>query len=175
MQALAARVETKRGIVVGNMDVQPQVGIGHRDVGTNAGLLAELVHDGVLHLIGHELRVTEILREHHGVDGKCLLLVQIVRPVDGFYLVVDIVGAACLEMLDGLQDSDGCMQLEVGAVHQFLVAGERHHAASYFHIVCSQVCEFFSQDGLQSHESFGYEFEFHYLNYLIEVSLLFFF
>ena len=54
VKALAAGVESDGGIVVGNVYVETDIRIGHRDVGTLAGLLAELVHDGILDLIGDE-------------------------------------------------------------------------------------------------------------------------
>ena len=82
MEALAGRVEAERGLIVGNMDMQAKVGVGDGHVGAHAGLLAELVGNGVLHLIGHEFGMAELLGEHHGVNGKGFLVVQILSPVD---------------------------------------------------------------------------------------------
>ena len=55
MKRVAARVECYRGVVAGNVDMQADVGVGHGDVGALAGLLAKLVNDGVLYLVGHEV------------------------------------------------------------------------------------------------------------------------
>ena len=74
VQRLAAAVERQRAVVLGHVDVQPQVGVGHRDVGAVARLLAELVDDGVLHLVADKLRVAEFLGENDGVDGKGLVV-----------------------------------------------------------------------------------------------------
>ena len=137
VKALTRRVEAERGIVFGDVDMQSQVGIGNRYIRTCARLLAELVNDGILHLVGYEFRVTELLGENHGVHSKCFLVVQILSPVDALYLLVNIIGALCLEMLDGLEDADSGMQLEISAIHHFLVAGERHHATTNFNVVCS--------------------------------------
>ena len=67
-------------------------------------------------------------------------------------------------MGDGLEDSDSCVELKIGAIHHLLVAGKRHHTASYLHIVGTQLRELLRQDGLQAHECLGNEFKFfHYL------------
>ena len=51
MQRFTTGVETQRTLVVCNMHIQSDVGIGHGDVGALTRLLAELVHDGVLYFI----------------------------------------------------------------------------------------------------------------------------
>ena len=78
MQALAAGVQTERTFAlswshVGNMDVQSHVRIGDADVRTLARFLAELVDNGIFYLIGHELRVAELVGKDHRVNGKCLV------------------------------------------------------------------------------------------------------
>ena len=47
-------------VILGDMYVQTDIGIGHRDVGALARLLAELVHDGILHLVRNEFGVSEL-------------------------------------------------------------------------------------------------------------------
>ena len=47
------------------MNVQADVRVADTDVGALAGTLAKLVDDGVLHLVGHELRVAELFGEYH--------------------------------------------------------------------------------------------------------------
>ena len=47
-------------MILGNMDVQTDIGIGHRDIGALARFLAELVHDGIFHLVRNELGVSEL-------------------------------------------------------------------------------------------------------------------
>ena len=70
MQTFAAGVQTQRAVVLGYVNVQAQVGVADGDVGPAACFLAELVDDGVFHLVADELGVAELLREHHGVDRK---------------------------------------------------------------------------------------------------------
>ena len=106
MEALATGVQTEcaltlSGSNVGNMDVQAYVGIGNTDIRALPRFLAELVHDGVLYLVSHELRVTELIGKDHRVYGKGLVQVQILCPVNVFYTVVNVVGRQCLEVLDG--------------------------------------------------------------------------
>ena len=67
-----------------------------------------------------------------------LVAVEVVGPVHLAHLLVDVVGAFCLEMNDGLENADGRVQLEVGAIHDFLVASERYHASADLHVVGSQ-------------------------------------
>ena len=61
VQALAAAVEGEGGVVLSDVYVQAKVGVCDAHVGARPCALAELVGDGVLHLIGHELRVTELI------------------------------------------------------------------------------------------------------------------
>ena len=139
------------------MDMQSQVGIGHRDARPLACSLTQLIYDGILHLVAHELRVTEILGEHDRIHGKRFVVAQILAPVNLLDFLIDLVGAMSFEMGDRLQDFNGRMQLEVGTIHQFLVASKRHHASPYLYIVGPQLSQLFCQDGLQSHECFGNE------------------
>ena len=116
VQGLAAGVKAQRTLVVGNMDVQPDVGVGDTDVRPLSRLLAELVNNGILHLVGHELRMPELVREDDRVDGKGLVDRQIAGPVNILHTLVDVVGRQRLEVLDGFEDADGGVQLEVGTV-----------------------------------------------------------
>ena len=165
VQRLATGVETQGTLAlagghVGNMDMQTHVWIGNADIGTLASLLAELVDNGILHLVSHKLRVSEFLREYHRVDGKRLVEGEIVRPVHRLHTFVDIVSRQCLEALDGFQNTDGSVQLEIGTVHKRFIASEGHHASSFLHIVCAQLRQFFRQDRFQSHKGLGDHFKF---------------
>ena len=106
------------------MDVQTKVRIGYRYVRSYASILAELVNDGVLHLVRNELRVAELLGEHHRIDCKGHLVVHQSAPVNLLHLIVYIIGAACLEFLYWLKYPYSSMQLEISTIHHFLVAGE---------------------------------------------------
>ena len=107
VERLTAGVEAQRALVFGNMHVQTDVWVGHRDVRPLACPLAELIDDGVLHFIRYELRVAEFLGEHDGIDGKRLVASDILRPVDLLDLLIHLVGTSGLEVADGLQYSDG--------------------------------------------------------------------
>ena len=61
VQRLAARVEAEGCVVFGDMDMQTDIRVGHRDVGAVAGLFSELVDNGILDLIGYEAGVAEFL------------------------------------------------------------------------------------------------------------------
>ena len=62
-------------------------------------------------------------------------------------------------MLDGFQNADGGVQLEVGTIQKFLIALKRYHTTAYLHIVCAQLRQFFRQDGLQTHKGLGDDFK----------------
>ena len=68
--------------------------------------------------------MSELLGEDDGVYGEGLVLVDIFRPVDFHHLVVHVVGTTGAEVADRLENTDGGVQLEIGAVHEFLVASE---------------------------------------------------
>ena len=142
------------------MHVEPDVGVGHRDVGSLSCLFPELVNDGTVHLTGYEFGVSELFREHHRVNGKALFQVQVLAPVHCFDGVIHLVGGCGFEVFDGLQHLDGRAQLEVCPVHQFFVSFERNHTSPDFDVVGTQCCQLLRQDGLQSHECLGYEFKF---------------
>ena len=162
VQRLAAGVEAEGGVFVGNVDVQADVGVGHRDVRTVARMFAELVDDGILHLIGHELGVAELLGEYHRVYGESLAVVEVFRPFHLHHLVVHVVGTTGFEVDNGFQNADSSVELEIGTVHQFFVACKRHHSTANLHVFGSQFGQFLCQDGLQAHECLGNQFEFHF-------------
>ena len=106
VERLTAGVEAQCALVLSDVHVQTEVRVGHGDVGALASLLADLVHDGVLHLIRYELGMAELLGKHHGVYGERLVRPQIRCPVDFLDFLVDIIRALGFEMADGLQDPD---------------------------------------------------------------------
>ena len=141
------------------MYVQTEIWVRHRDVRPFAGLLSELVDDGILHFIGYKLRVAELLREHYRVDGKGLVVIEICSPVYFLDFFVDIIRTFCLEVPDGFQDSDGSVRLKVGTVHQFLVTCKRNHSSTNLYIISPQLGQFFRQYRFQSHKRFGDQFK----------------
>ena len=139
MQRLTAGVKRQRTLVLCHVHVQPDVRIGDADVRALAGLLAELIDDGVLYFIRHKLGMTEFLAEHHRIDGECLVQSQVLGPVDFLHFLIHVIGRIGLEVLDRFENTDSCMQLEIGAIHQFLIARERYHTSSNDHISCPQL------------------------------------
>ena len=65
VQRLTAGVKAQGALVFGDVHVQTEIGVRHRDVRPFARLLTELVDNGILHLIGDKLRVSELLGEYH--------------------------------------------------------------------------------------------------------------
>ena len=102
MQALATGVERKGALVLSHMDVETYIGIGNTDIGALSRLLAELIYNGVLHLVGNKLRVAEFVGEHHGIHCECLVVVEIFRPIHLLYLLIHIICRLGLEVSDGL-------------------------------------------------------------------------
>ena len=70
MQAFSARVEREGAFVLCDVDVELQVGIGDADVRTLSRTLPHLIDNSVFHLVGHKLRVPELLAEDHTIHGE---------------------------------------------------------------------------------------------------------
>ena len=51
------------------------------------------------------------------------------------------------------------MQLEIGAIHHFLITSEGNHASPYLYILSAQLRQFFRQNRLKAHEGLGDEFK----------------
>ena len=102
VQALARAVQRQGAVVLCHMDVQLDVGVYDTDVGAVSCLFAELVHDGVLHLVCHKLGVLELRAEHHTVHGKGGVVCQILGPVNPLHGIIHLVCGLCLEVTDGL-------------------------------------------------------------------------
>ena len=136
VQALSAGVEAEGTVVFSDVHIESYVGIGNADVGSFTRLLPKLVYDGILHLVRYELRVFELLGKDDGVNGEGLVEREVLLPVYGLDLLVDVVGRQGLEVADRFEDAYGGTQLEVGSVHGFLVACKRNHPSPYLDIVC---------------------------------------
>ena len=137
------------------MDVQCHIGMVDAYRGALSCLFTEIVHNGIFYFIGHELGVTEFVRENHSVYGKTFIFIQEVFPCNGFDSFVNFVGILRLKMFNGFQDADGSTQAEVCLIHHFFIAHKGYHASSYFYIAGSQLGEFFCQYFFQSLESLG--------------------
>ncbi len=80
-------------------------------------------------------------------------------PVERLGLVVKLIGVAGAEFVERLENAQGGAAAEVGAVQQFAVAVEGHHAASYAYVVGSQAAKFLGQHIFQTLEGFGHHFK----------------
>ena len=96
--------------------MQTDVRIGNADIGTLTCLFAELVDNGILYLISYKLRMAELLGKDNGVDGKGLVDSDVFAPVNVLDTFIDIVSRESLKMLDGFQNTDGGVQLEIGTI-----------------------------------------------------------
>ena len=146
------------------MYVQADIGISHRDIRSLPCLLAELIDDGVFHLVRYEFGMTEFLGEDDSVNSERLVLLQIFRPVYLSDFFIYVISTLRLEVADRLQYSDGSVQLEVGTIHHFFVTCKRNHSSTDFHILSPQLGQLFRQYRFQSHKRLGDQFKilFHY-------------
>ena len=156
VERLAARVEREGAFGTRYVYVELHVGTGDTDAGTPSCPLAEVVGHGVLHTVGHELAVAELLAEHYGVYGEGLVRRQVVFPTDGFRLLVHFVRRLRREVLDGFQYTQGRAQAEVGTVHHLFVALEGHHAPAYLDVVRAEGGQLLCQHLFQALEGLGY-------------------
>ena len=165
MKALARRIQRERTIGITDMNVQLYIRVCDSYVRAFPGALAEIIDDGILHLVGDELGMAKVLRIDDGVDGKRSIEVEVTAPVDFLHGGVDLVGIAGLEVFYRLEYAHGGAQAEIGTVHHFLVAGERDHAPPDLYIVGSEFRQFLCQNFFKSLESFGDEFELFFHDY----------
>ena len=160
MQAIARRVEAQRAVGAADVNVQFHVGVGDAYVRPFARGVAEVVNNRVLHLVGHELGVAELLGVDHAVDGKGGVHVEESLPVHAPHGLVHVVGVVGFEMQQRFEHTYGGAQTEVGSVHHGLVAAKRHHAVPYLHIVGTEFGEFLCEHFFKSLKGLGDEFKF---------------
>ena len=135
MERIARRIEREGAVFLGNVDIELHVRIGDADVGAFTCRVAEIIDNGVLDLIGNELRMAEFVGEHDGIHSEGRMDIQVLAPVNLANGFVDAIRILGLEMLDGLEHTHSCAEAEIGTVHHGLVACERHHASTDLHIV----------------------------------------
>ena len=77
VKAFARRVKGEGALVFGNVDIELDIGLADADIGALARCFAEIINDGVLHLVGYEFRVAELGGINHGVNGEGRVEVEI--------------------------------------------------------------------------------------------------
>ena len=120
------------------MHVDADVGIRNAHVWTLLRFLAEIVGDGILHAVCHELAMTEILGENDRIHQESHVFVHVGFPVHFFHLLIDFVSIVCLELLDGHEDFHRGAKAEIGAIEHFLIACERHHTVANHNVVSTE-------------------------------------
>ena len=160
VQALAGSVQREGALLIGDVHVELDVGVGDTDIGAFARCLAEIIHDGVFHFIGNELGMPELLGIDYGVHRKGGIQIQIATPVDAADRSIDVVGILCREVLDRLEDSDRSAQTEIRTIHHFLITGKGDHAAPRPDVVRTELVQLLGQDFFQTLKSLGDEFKF---------------
>ena len=68
--------------------------------------------------------MAELIAEHHCVNSKCLVYIEIIFPSNGLYLVINFVGILGSEVFDRFQDTDSGTKAEIRLIHHTLVSGE---------------------------------------------------
>ena len=64
-------------MILCNMHVQTDIRIGYRDIRTLASRLAKLVNNRIFYFVGYKLRMAEFFGEDNRVNGKGLVLSDI--------------------------------------------------------------------------------------------------
>ena len=169
VQTFSRGIQRECAVILCHMDVELHVGIGNTYVGTLSCLLAELVHNGIFHLISHKLAMAELIAVYYAIHGKGGVHAQILAPVYLLHGIVDLICRLGTKMLDGLENTYCGTQGEVGPVEHLLIAGKGYHPAPLFYIVCPQGSQFLCQNSLQSLEGLGYHFKFHESDYVISL------
>ena len=124
VQRLARRIQRQRTGSLCNVNVQQYVRIIDTDRRTFSGFLAEIVHNRIFHFIRNELRMAELIAEHHCVDSESLVNIEIIFPSNGLYLVINFVSILRCEVLDRFQDADSGTKAEISLIHHTFISGE---------------------------------------------------
>ena len=61
MQTFATGVKAQRGFVLGNMDVETDVGIAYANIRAHASFLTKPINDGIFHFVGDKAGIAEFL------------------------------------------------------------------------------------------------------------------
>ena len=89
------------------MHIQEEVGVGKSDGGTHATCVYEVVDDGILHTISHELGMGEIFAIDCGVYGEGGGGCHILLPLDLADHIIEIIRIVGGKFLDWLKNSQG--------------------------------------------------------------------
>ena len=160
MKRFTRAIERKRATIFRNMNIEQNIRIvkTHRRAFTS--LVTEIVNNGILYFISHELGVTEFIRKHHRIYGETLFGIQIFLPIYSLYIIVHFISRLCLEMFDGFKDSDSGAQTEICFIQHGLVSCESHHTVPNLNIAGAQLRQFLCQNLFQSLKSLSYQLEF---------------
>ncbi len=162
-ERFAAGVERDSDSVVGDMDVELEVGSGEANRGSASILVVEMVGYAVLHSIGHELGVGEIRAVDGGVDREGGINRHELFPVKIAHVVVKLVGGVSCEFYNRLKNPQSRSAAEVCAIHNFVVAFECDHTRAGLHVFGAQLDELVAEHVFKALEGFGnhLEFSFH--------------
>ena len=84
-----------------HVNIQNDIGIRHAHRRSFVVPLEKPVGDGILHPVGHKLRVSKDTREHYRINRKSGIEGKIVLPVKLFHRLIDFVRAVSLKIIDG--------------------------------------------------------------------------
>ena len=144
VERLSAGIEREGTLGLGNMDVDQQVRPHHAHPGSLALALHEVVGNGILHAVGHELGVAELVAEDDFIHRKRLSRTHVILPLDGLDLFIHLIGVGGRKVADGFQDANGGTQAEVGLVQHPFITRKGHHASAFLYIIGSQFSQFLS-------------------------------
>ena len=115
-------------------------------------MLHPIVHDGIFHAVGDELRMTEKIGIDGGINEETGFGSHVLCPVQLLDLCVDVICGLCLEGGNRHEYARSSTQTEIGGIEHAQVACERDSTALYLHIVGAQFDKFFGKDLLQTFE-----------------------
>ena len=155
-ERLAARIERDRHSVFRNMDIEEQIGTRETDRRTLSDGVVEMVHDSVLHAIGHEARVGEIVAGDGRVYSERRFGRHIFAPVDVAHRVIQFVGCVGCELDDRLQDSERRTAAEIGLVHHSEISLKADHTLSELNVLGAEFDQFVTKDIFKTLKGLGY-------------------
>ena len=79
--------------------------------------------------------MTELFREHYGIDHERTVVVHIAFPVNLPHLIVHLVGIVGLEFANRHQNLHSSTQTEVGTIQHLFIAGKRHHTNALLNVL----------------------------------------
>ena len=159
IERFAGAIQREGADILVDMDIQLHVRILDTYGRPLVVFLHEMVGDGVLSLIGEELRMTEVFGMDDSVDREGFLRVQILGPIHRLNDLVDLIRISCGKLMDRLKNAQSGAASEISLIHHLLVAIKADTPCDGLNLLSSHLSQFLCQYILQALKGLGNHFK----------------